>query len=224
MNKSKLIKIFGVVFSLVIVFLLAKQFGVFEYLKDREKFEILIKELGVLAPIVYILIYVVVTLSCLSPVPLAIVGGIVFGEIFGILYTIIGAGIGLSLAFLIARYIARDFIEKKFGESEIFKKVENGVKKDGWFILAITRFLPMFPFGLQNYFYGLTSINFFQYSILSTLFILPGTTVFILLGGAVVSGDMGKAVKGSLLASLILFALSVVARVIKKRMIEIKRD
>lgn len=217
MKNSKIVKVICLIIILAVVFLLAKNFGVFHYLKNRAELEKVIKDMGVLAPAVYIVIYTIVTLSCVSPVPIAIVGGIVFGGLFGVLYTVIGAGIGLSLAFLIARYVARDFIEKKFGKSEIFKKVENGVKNDGWFILAVTRFLPIFPFGLQNYLYGLTSIKFGLYSILSILFILPGTTAFILLGGAVASGDIQKAIKVSIVASLILFFMSIVARVIKKK-------
>lgn len=217
MKNSKIVKVICLIIILAVVFLLAKNFGVFHYLKNRVELERVIKDMGVLAPAVYIVIYTIVTLSCVSPVPIAIVGGIVFGGLFGVLYTVIGAGIGLSLAFLIARYVARGFIEKKFGKSEIFKKVENGVKNDGWFILAVTRFLPIFPFGLQNYLYGLTSIKFGLYSILSILFILPGTTAFILLGGAVASGDIQKAIKVSIVASLILFFMSIVARVIKKK-------
>lgn len=218
MKNSKSWKIVCLVFILMAVFLLANKFGVFHYLKNRDELEIIIKNMGVLAPVTYIVIYIILTLGCVSPVPLAIVGGVVFGVFFGILYTIIGAGIGLSLAFLIARYIARDFIEKKFGQREIFKKVESGVKNDGWFILAVTRFLPIFPFGLQNYLYGLTSIKFSLYSILSIIFILPGTVAFILLGGAVASGDIQKAVKVSLLASIILFCLNVIAKIIKKKL------
>lgn len=217
MKNSKIVKVICLIIILAVVFLLAKNFGIFHYLKNRAELERVIKDMGVLAPAVYIIIYTIVTLSCVSPVPIAIVGGIVFGGLFGVLYTVIGAGIGLSLAFLIARYVARDFIEKKFGKSEIFKKVENGVKNDSWFILAVTRFLPIFPFGLQNYLYGLTSIKFGLYSILSILFILPGTTAFILLGGAVASGDIQKAIKVSIVASLILFFMSIVARVIKKK-------
>lgn len=217
MKNSKIVKVICLIIILIIVFFLAKNFGLFHYLKNRDELERVIKDMGGLAPAVYIVIYIIVTLSCVSPVPLAIVGGIVFGGLLGVFYTIIGAGIGLSLSFLIARYVARDFIEKKFGKSEIFKKVENGVENDGWFMLAVTRFLPIFPFGLQNYLYGLTSIKFGLYSILSTLFILPGTTAFILLGGAVASGDIQKAIKVSLIASLILFCLSIVAKIIKKK-------
>ncbi len=182
-----------------------------------EKIEIFIRSLGILAPLVYIIIYMLLTTTCISVVPLSLIGGAIFGPIFGIIYTVIGAGLGLSLSFLIARYLAKDKLEKKFGNTEIFKKINNGIKDDGWFILAITRFLPIFPFGIQNYVYGLTSINFWLYATLSTLFILPGTSVFILIASAATSGNIKSASKMAIIASLIFLALAVITKLITKK-------
>jgi len=56
-----------------------------------------------------------------------------------------------------------------------------------------------------------------QYSLLSTLFILPGTAVFVLLAGAVASGDKATAIKMSLTASLIFFILTVITKIIAKK-------
>lgn len=191
--------------------------GAIEYLKDRQKLEALIISLGVWAPLAYVLLFAVVTVTCLSTLPLTLVGGIVFGPILGVVWTALGASLGLSLAFLIARYIARKPIEEKFGNSDVFKKINEGVKNEGWFILATTRLLPIFPFGIQNYVYGLTPISFVQYSVLSTLFILPGTSVFVILAGAVASGDTKTAIKYSVIASLIFFALTLVTKLIAKK-------
>ncbi|SJZ36591.1 Uncharacterized membrane protein YdjX, TVP38/TMEM64 family, SNARE-associated domain [Cetobacterium ceti] len=216
-KKGNLLKIIlGLVVVIVLGMALVKT-GAIEYLKDREKLESLIKSLGVWAPLAYIVIYACVTVTCISVLPITLAGGIIFGPILGVVYTAIGASAGLSLAFLIARYIARKPIESKFGNSEAFKKINQGVKDQGWFILATTRLLPVFPFGIQNYVYGLTSISFIQYSVLSTLFILPGTSVFVLLAGAVASGDKATAVKMSIIASLIFFGLTLVTKVIAKK-------
>ncbi|MGL5356580.1 MAG: TVP38/TMEM64 family protein [Cetobacterium sp.] len=218
MNKKKnIVKlVMGMlVLSLIVVALLRS--GALEYLKDRQKLEDLIKGLGVWGPIAYIGLYAAVTTTCISVLPLTLVGGLIFGAVMGVVYTAIGACLGLSLAFLIARYIARKPIEEKFGQTEAFKKINEGVKNDGWFILATTRLLPVFPFGIQNYVYGLTSISFIQYSLLSTLFILPGTSVFVLLAGAVASGNMKTAVKMSITASLIFFGLTMITKYIAKR-------
>lgn len=189
----------------------------FSYLTNRKKLEMAITTLGVWGPLAYILMYIFITVTMLSALPLTIAGGIIFGPIMGVIYTVIGAGLGLSLSFLIARYIARGAIEKKFGNTAAFKKIDEGVRKDGWFILATTRLLPIFPFGIQNYIYGLTSIGFIQYSLLSIIFILPGTSVFVMLAGAFASGDKAIVLKYSITASLIFLGLMVVTRIIKKK-------
>lgn len=214
---NKIVKILiGALIVLGLGTLLVKT-GAIEYLKDRQKLEALILSLGVWAPLAYIIMYALITITCLSVLPMTLVGGIVFGPILGIVYTGIGASIGLSMAFLIARYLARKPIEERFGKTEAFKKINEGVKNDGWFILATTRLLPVFPFGIQNYVYGLTPISFLQYSVLSTLFILPGTGVFVILAGAVASGDTKTAIKYSLIASFIFFALTIITKIIAKK-------
>ncbi|MGL4998381.1 MAG: TVP38/TMEM64 family protein [Cetobacterium sp.] len=217
LNNKKIIKrVILLLFLLMILFGL-KESNVLEYLKDRKNLEELIKSLGVWGPISYIGLYAVITITCVSTLPLTLAGGIIFGPIIGIIYTVIGACLGLSLSFLIARYLLKSPIEKKFGNTEIFKKINEGVKNEGWFILATTRLLPVFPFGIQNYVYGLTSINFIKYSLLSTLFILPGTSVFVLLAGAVASGNIKTAIKISIIASMIFFLLIVLTKIVAKK-------
>lgn len=215
-NKKILKSVVVICVLCIIMFGLLKN-GAFEYLKNHQKLEIFIKSLGVWSPLVYIGLYAFITITCISVLPLTLAGGMIFGGLLGIIYTAVGACLGLSLSFLIARYIARKPIEKRFGKSEAFKKINDGVKNDGWFILATTRLLPIFPFGIQNYVYGLTPISFIQYALLSTIFILPGTSVFVLLAGAVASGDMKTAIKMSIIASLIFFALTIITKLIAKK-------
>jgi len=190
----------------------------FSYIAKREKLESVINILGVWGPLAYILMYIFITLTISPALPITIAGGIIFGPIMGVVYTAIGAGIGLSLSFLIARYVARGAIERKFGNTAIFKKIDEGVKKDGWFILAVTRLIPIFPFGIQNYVYGLTSIGFVKYAIFSVIFLLPGSSVYVMLAGAFTSGDKATVLKYSITASLIFLGLMVVTRIIKKKM------
>lgn len=215
--KKNPIKIIGIIIILGVIGYGLVQSGALEYLKDREKLETLIKSLGIWGPFAYIGLYTIVTITCISVLPLTLAGGIIFGAVNGVIYTALGAGLGLSLSFLIARYIARKPIEEKFGNTKAFKSINEGVKNEGWFILATTRLLPVFPFGIQNYVYGLTPISFVQYSLLSTIFILPGTSVFVLLAGAVASGDKATAIKMSLTASLIFFALTMITKLVAKK-------
>ncbi len=46
------------------------------------------------------------------------------------------------------------------------------------FILMITRLVPLFPYNLQNFAYGITDIKFSVYSVCSLIFMLPGTAIY----------------------------------------------
>ena len=112
-----------------------------------------------------------------------------FGPLLGTLYTVTSASAGLAISFLIARYTMRDLMLEKLGSSDAFTKIDQGVKEQGWRILVITRLVPVFPFSIQNYIYGLTDIKFLTYWGLSTLFIIPGTAAYTMSAGAVLSGE-----------------------------------
>ena len=215
-NKKRIAKLFIIIFIAFLFFLFFKYDGV-KYIKDKEQLKTLIESFGILAPLSYILLYCIVTVTTISTLPLSLAGGVLFGPVYGIIYTMIGASFGMMSSFLIARYIAKDFIERKFSNLQIFKKINEGVKKDGPFILAVTRLLPIFPFGIQNYLYGLTSISFFKYTIFSIIFILPGTSVFVLLAGAISAGNTKDAAKISLIASLIFLALTIITKIIQNK-------
>ncbi|MGL5579012.1 MAG: TVP38/TMEM64 family protein, partial [Fusobacteriaceae bacterium] len=139
---NKIVKIIIALLVLAGLGTLLVKTGAIEYMKDREKLETLIKGLGPWGPIAYIAMFAIVTVTCISTLPITLAGGIIFGGIWGTLYTLVGASLGLSLSFLIARYVARKPIEAKFGNSDAFKKINEGVKNEGWFILATTRLLP----------------------------------------------------------------------------------
>jgi uncharacterized membrane protein YdjX (TVP38/TMEM64 family) len=145
--------------------------------------------LGWLAFIIFFFAYIIVCIFFLPGTPLTLLGGIVFGPLLGTLYTIISASAGLAISFLIARYTMRDLMLEKLGSSDAFTKIDQGVKEQGWRILVITRLVPVFPFSIQNYIYGLTDIKFLTYWGLSTLFIIPGTAAYTMSAGAVLSGE-----------------------------------
>ena len=42
----------------------------------------------------------------------------------------------------------------------------------------MTRLVPLFPYNLQNFAYGITDIGFAPYAVYSALFMLPGTAAY----------------------------------------------
>src|SRR5258708_16773860 len=66
--------------------------------------------------------------------------------------------------------------------------MDRAVGRHGWRIVMITRLVPIFPFNLQNYAYGLTSITFHAYVVASIVCMLPAPVAYTLAAGALVSG------------------------------------
>jgi uncharacterized membrane protein YdjX (TVP38/TMEM64 family) len=65
-------------------------------------------------------------------------------------------------------------------------RIDEAVAEHGWYILAFTRLVPIFPFNLQNYAYGLTGIGFLTYLVVTAVFMIPGTAALVIAGVALV--------------------------------------
>ena len=189
--KKSIIKIAIAVGIVAVVYFVLKSYGVTDNirLENVPKIKTWVASFGAIAPLVYIGLYLVSTVFFLPGTPVTVLAGFVFGPLWGVLYASIASIISVSAAFLIARYVARDLVESWVKDNAQFGKIDAQVEEQGWRIVMLTRLVPIFPFNLQNYAYGLTSIRFTTYVIVSAIFMLPGTAVFVQLGGAFVSGE-----------------------------------
>jgi len=145
-----------------------------------------IKDGGMWAPLVYISLWVVCSLFFLPVIPLNIMGGIVFGPVMGSVYTSLGATLEATTSFLLGRYLLHSLISewvvsnKKF--SGKFRQINRGVKANGWKMLTTTRLVPVFPFHLQNYMYGITGIRLTTYVFVSWVCMIPANAAYCFLG------------------------------------------
>lgn len=177
--------------ALIALAVTLKLSGAAEYL-DPQRLQEWISSYGILAPVIFILLYSIAPALFLPGLPLTILAGVVFGPIWGVVYTIIGATIGASIAFLIARYTARDWISAKLTAPR-WKKLDEDVARQGWKVVAFTRLIPLFPFNLLNYAFGLTNVRFSHYVVTSFICMLPATIAFISL-----SSSLGQLLKGQI--------------------------
>lgn len=189
--KNKVIKLAIVIGVVTVIYFLLRYFGVTEYiaLKNVYKIKEWVSGFGIIAPLIYIGFYIVATLFFLPGLPITVLSGIAFGPVWGVVYVWISATVGVSLAFLVARYVARGLVENWVSGNDQFRKIDEKVEQEGWRILMFTRLVPIFPFNLQNYAYGLTKIKFSTYALVSSIFMLPGTIAYVQIGGALVSGE-----------------------------------
>jgi uncharacterized membrane protein YdjX (TVP38/TMEM64 family) len=158
-----------------------------------------IEGFGALGPVVYIAIYSIAPLFMLPGLALTVVGGVLFGPFWGFVYVAVGATIGSGLAFMVARTMGRDWVAgllKGPGMARL-ARVDELVKKKGWRVVAITRLIPLFPYNLLNYAFGLTSIKFSHYIAATFLFMLPGIGAYVLF-----SSSLPELLKGKLSPAL----------------------
>ncbi|MBU0497152.1 MAG: TVP38/TMEM64 family protein, partial [Candidatus Thermoplasmatota archaeon] len=141
-----------------------------------------IQSFGIWAPLLFLIIYIGAVLIALPATPLGIIAGIMFGSLFGISLIIFGATIGAVLCFIIARYFARNAVEQWLKNHKKFQQLDGLIHTHGTIIVILTRLVPLFPFNLLNYGFGLTKISFKTYLIWTFLGMIPGTIVFV--GGA----------------------------------------
>ncbi|MEJ2671622.1 MAG: TVP38/TMEM64 family protein [Deltaproteobacteria bacterium] len=172
-----------------------------------------IKELGNLAPLVFILIYVAAALAALPASPFSVAAAALFGSVWGVIVVNIGSTLGAALAFLVGRYFARDAVVNWLGRKENFRRVDRLTEKHGAIIVALTRLVPIFPFNLLNYGFGLTRVPFWTYVFWTWLCIIPGTILYVVGADALLQGAaQGKipwTLVGVFAAALILVAFLV---------------
>lgn len=168
-----------ILFILLVIIILITLFE-FRGQFNIQNLRALIAHYGMLAPLVFIAIYILATILFLPGSVLTIVGGLIFGAFWGTIYNLIGAVIGATSAFLIARYLASDWVERKAHDK--VKLLLRGVANEGWRFVAVLRLVPLIPFNILNYAFGLTRIGIISYTVASGIFMLPGTIAYTYLG------------------------------------------
>lgn len=199
------------IFALVIYAIHA--FGLFDLLTDLPHLQTLIRQSGLFGYSLYILLFIIATLFLLPGSILVIAGGIVFGPLLGTLLSLIAATLASSCSFLLARWLGRDLLQKYVGHSHTFQAIEKGIARNGIDFLILTRLIPLFPYNIQNYAYGLTTIAFWPYTLISALTTLPGIVIYTVMASDLANeGITLRFILQLCLAGLALFILVQLAK------------
>lgn len=171
---------------------------------------------GLWAPVIYVGLYALGTVVFAPGSLFALAGGAMFGPVLGTILNLLGATIGASVAFLIARYLAGDWVAQKSGGR--LKRMIEGVENEGWRFVAFVRLVPVFPFNLSNYAFGLTRIPLVSYVVTSFITMTPGALAYTWLGyaGREALDGNASAIRYGLLALGLLAAIAFVPRLVTR--------
>lgn len=181
MRKNKKLWIFVGIIALILI--LNDIFGWSDYMSDIDNLQFLnqmVQDNLFYALLIYTLITIVACVVLALPgVTFAILAGLLFGPWLGTLACSVATTIGAVIAFVVGRFFLQDSIKPMVIKNKHLKKwLFDQSGKNQLLVLMITRLVPVFPYNLQNFAYGITDIRFSTYTIGSLIFMLPGTAMY----------------------------------------------
>ena len=196
--------------AIVVILIVAKTFGLGERLGALRDW---IQALGPWGPVVFVFLYAVAVVAALPGSALTVAAGALFGSVLGVIVVSIASTLGASLSFLVGRYFARDAVAGWLSDKEKFRRLDQLTEEHGAIMVALTRLVPIFPFNLLNYGFGLTRVPFWTYVLWSWLCMLPGTVLYVVgadvVTKAVVQGKVPWALVGALVGAGVILAILV---------------
>lgn len=165
---------------------------------------------GPWAPLVCILLYAAVTVLFLPTTLVGILVALLFGPWLGLPICLAGLALGMSCSFLLARYLFHDWIQRRIGTTQLYGKLTTHLEREGWKLVMFTRLLPINPFAMLNYTYGLTTISFWTFLAASTLGVIPNTLALLWTthaAGQLATGKLDIRILLLLFGGAVLFAL-----------------
>lgn len=182
-KQGKHIKLIIFIGLILVILVLNHIFGWSEYIgniNNLKKLDEMVENNLLVALALYMGLTIVGCVALALPgITFAIAAGLLFGPLLGTIACSVATTIGAMLAFIAGRFFLKDSIKPAAMKNKYLKKWlfdESG--NNEIFILMITRLVPLFPYNLQNFAYGVTDIKFVTYSVCSLLFMLPGTAMY----------------------------------------------
>ena len=167
------------------VFLADRYFGWSRQLTEGDVLAMLIntvqENLWQAAALYCLLTVVGCVVLALPGVTFAVFAGMLFGPWLGTLLCLLATTMGAVLAFLAGRFFLRDAVKPMVMKNRWLRQLLfEGTGRKDVLVLAITRLVPLFPYNLQNFAYGITDIPLSTYTLSTFLFMAPGVAMFTL--------------------------------------------
>ena len=208
---------------IVLVLVLDHIYGWSDYLRGGDGLALLTAAVRDDLPQAAALYCVLTVVGCvvlsLPGVTFAVIAGILFGPWLGTLLCLVATTLGAIAAFLAGRFFLKDTIEPLVKKNALLDRLlfEDAGRSD-IVLLMITRLVPLFPYNLQNFAYGVTDISLGAYSLYTFLFMIPGVALFTV-GSVGLTAQSNRGAYFAVAAGLLVLVI-VLAWAVKKRFLD----
>lgn len=222
MNYRKTLKVGIFIFIIGLVIFINNKYGFSDYLSNSKNLEFIqdiVKENLLLALGIYIILTIIGCVVLAIPgVTFALFAGVIFGPWLGIFACLIATTLGAAMAFIVGRFFLKDMVKPMLEKNKILKKLLfSEDEKSDLIILMITRMVPIFPYNLQNFAYGITDMPFWKYTIYTFIFMFPGVSFFTIGSAGLTAGE--NKWMYFFIAGVLAIVVTIVGMLIKKKYI-----
>ncbi|MBQ27721.1 MAG: hypothetical protein CMH81_06230 [Nitrospiraceae bacterium] len=184
------------------------------HIPTPDEISVWVEGYGGAGPVAYLLLYTFAPMLFVPSFPISMAAGLLFGPLWGTVFASLGSTLGALLPFIIARHFARPYVARHLRGR--LKDLDQKIEAHGWIYLAVTRLIPLFPFELLNYGFGLTKVRFVTYIVVSWLGMLPATIAYVFFGASMLDIVEGT-FRIELVIGVVLFAVLGLLPVIYRR-------
>jgi uncharacterized membrane protein YdjX (TVP38/TMEM64 family) len=153
-------------------------------LQHRELVHAWVHRHRIVAPLVFVAAYVLMSILMLPVWPLQLMAGYCFGLFTGIAWCEMGAALGAMLSVRLSRWLVGEWFQARY-ESRIqrLRQIDQSLGSNGLAVVLAVRLCHVLPFGLSNYLFGLTRITLMDVGLGTVVGNLPAIAI-IVAGGA----------------------------------------
>lgn len=144
---------------------------------------------GVWAPLLFVVLQSVVTITPLPRTVFTVAAGVLFGSVWGLVLTVLATAIAALAAYGLVRWVGAPFAARH-AERPRIRWLRDRLDHSGLLAMVSLRLIPMVPFAALNYVSGLAAVRLLPYLVGTVLGVLPGTIAIVVLGDAAVGGHV----------------------------------
>jgi uncharacterized membrane protein YdjX (TVP38/TMEM64 family) len=155
---------------------------------------LVLADLGPWAPVLFVVAYILASITLAPAFLLTFAAGAVFGLWRGTILVYIGAVLGSSAVFAIASPLGRSRFLRRLDRDPRVVAVRSAVAGEGAWVMFLLRLSPVIPFVLLNYALALSGVRYRDF-LVASVGMLPAIVMYVYYGR--VAGDVAKIAAGA---------------------------
>ncbi|SER49329.1 TVP38/TMEM64 family protein [Corynebacterium cystitidis] len=147
---------------------------------------------GAWFPVVFWLLYVLITQLPIPRTVMTLSAGILFGPFWGIVIALTATTIAAAISLVMVRGLLRDWIAPRLTHPTV-AQINDHLERRGWVAVISLRLIAGVPFSIMNYVAALTKVRLVPFTVATLIGSAPGTILMTLFGDTL-TGEANPAV------------------------------